>query len=138
MSQSELRRPDRRWMIVGIVLGGTLGYLPVYLPEPLDRRVICSAGGGCIGLMIPPLSIYGKLVLLKNTSRLIRVCLGCAALGTLIGFLFSLTDYPLPEELPIFSACFGIAAGVVISEILLKSAEAQYQKRLEEEEGLYS
>lgn len=120
-------------MIAGIIAGALAGFSPVCFPEPFDRLAIFVSAFALVGLALPVTTLIAHLVELKHTRLLIQVSLVGCGIGSAVGVIMAFSDMPLDDKMILMSVNFWLIAGAVTTELLLKKAEENYRKLLEEE-----
>jgi hypothetical protein len=130
---SRFKPADRRWNLVGMLVGTTLGALPVIIPAPIGPALTFGSLGALVGFVVPLWKLHHWHE--KMAPRTLwMICGGGAVVGALFGVFAWLMGLPLkPEQGLTATGTCGLLAGFAVVDTYLK----RYDARRRQEESLW-
>ncbi len=130
---SRFKPADRRWNLLGMLVGTGLGALSAVIPAPVGPLLSFGSLGALVGFMLPLWKAHHYCD--KVTQRTLwTICGVGAVLGGLFGMLAWLMGPPLkPEAAVTATGTCGLLVGFAVVDTYLK----RYDARRRQEESLW-
>ncbi len=116
---------DRRWVLLGMGLGGLIGgMIPAVVQPPVEPVLLWVLLGGLAGFVLP--SVH--FLIPSDPRGWWKVSMTGAGLGMLLGMIIGLRGDPLPREPPIYTATVGYLLGYAVVELYLRRVDAHHRQ----------
>jgi hypothetical protein len=124
-STSRFKPADRRWNLVGMAVGTTIGVLPALIPAPIGPILMWIVIGSAFGFFVPFFIFMHGAPADIDQKQFWRYCRIIGFIGCLGGTIAGVAGVPLPPETIGWTGTAGFFVGFAFVDKSLRRSDAR-------------
>lgn len=124
-ANSRFKPADRRWNLVGMAVGTTVGVLPALIPAPIGPILMWIVIGSACGFFVPFLIFMHGAPADLDQKQFWRYCRIIGLIGCLGGITAGVAEVPLPPETFGLTGTAGFLVGFAFVDKYLRRSDAR-------------
>lgn len=128
--QNKSRPANRKWTLVGMVLGTLVGAIPLVIPGPIHSIILWSTLGAT-GTVVVVLYSFSQNLMFNDQDHEINWAFLVGwpiGIGLIFGTVMWLMSVEVPEEAIAGPICFGFLGGYAIVEYILRRIDQENEE----------